>query len=124
MNQAKTPRRNLLFTYLMFIFGTALIVLNVFSTRYASKDVLGLISGTRYREKVFTEVVVTKNVKHGEAKPYGSQVVKTLNLDIYQPKDDPITKRPAIILVHGGGFVLGSKEYWNANGRFAENRGG
>lgn len=33
----------------------------------------------------------------------------SLQLDLYRPTPDDVTARPAVVLVHGGGFVSGSK---------------
>ena len=35
--------------------------------------------------------------------------MQTLKLDVYQPHGDTVTKRPAIVWVHGGGFKTGTK---------------
>jgi acetyl esterase/lipase len=35
--------------------------------------------------------------------------MQTLNMDIYQPYNDPMQARPFMVLVHGGSFLQGSK---------------
>lgn len=63
----------------------------------------------RYVTEIFSDIVVEKNIKYGNADN------KNLYLDIYQPKNDNIDKRPVLILVHGGGFVGGSKAVWGSD---------
>lgn len=95
------------------VFSLTIGILLLVNLSPSPKNVLGLQSGTRYKDIVFTDVVITKDIKYGSAIPYSKQTPKNLLLDIYQPKDDPIASRPVIVLVHGGGFVFGSKEYWS-----------
>lgn len=62
----------------------------------------------RYRDVVFANVTKTADVTYGSAPDYQGQTV-TLKLDVYRPAGDPVTTRPAIVWVHGGGFSGGSK---------------
>src|SRR3954471_18722279 len=62
----------------------------------------------RYRDPVFNAVTVTSNVTYGSAVNLSNETV-TLQLDEYQPTGDTVTKRPAIVWVHGGSFTGGSK---------------
>ena len=62
----------------------------------------------RYRDAVFTAVTTTSNVTYGSAVNQQGQTV-TLKLDVYRPSGDPVTSRPAIVWVHGGGFSGGSR---------------
>lgn len=55
----------------------------------------------RYRESVFSEVEVTSGVAYGTAPEHV--------LDVYAPKGDAMTARPALIWVHGGGFADGAR---------------
>lgn len=86
----------------------------------------------RYKEKIFDEVVIKKDVYYGNAKGYwDSYPVETetyleilengvlssitkkdldLRMDLYLPKGDTTTKRPLIMFIHGGGFYIGDKE--------------
>jgi len=62
----------------------------------------------RYRDEVFGEVTVTRDVPYGQAVDQTGATV-TLLLDLYEPAGDTVTARPAIIWVHGGAFRFGSK---------------
>jgi acetyl esterase/lipase len=64
----------------------------------------------RYREPVFTDVVVTRDVAYGSA-PGADGKQESLKLDLYQPKGDTATKRALAIFVHGGGFGSGDKSF-------------
>ena len=57
----------------------------------------------RYRDAVFTTVVTTSDITFGSAVNQQGQTV-TLKLDFYVPSGDTVTKRPAIVWVHGGSF--------------------
>jgi acetyl esterase/lipase len=62
----------------------------------------------RYRDPIFNGVTVTSNVTYGSAVNLSNQTV-TLQLDMYQPTGDTVTRRPAIVWVHGGSFTSGDK---------------
>lgn len=65
---------------------------------------------TRYQDHVFHSYAVTKNIKYGSAPRYKRTGNETLLLDIYTPpQTDTETKRPVIIWIHGGSFVIGDK---------------
>lgn len=64
----------------------------------------------RYIDLVFDNVKITKDVKYGL---YNGQ---SLLLDIYEPVGDTENLRPAIILVHGGGFTSGDKNSFAGSG--------
>jgi acetyl esterase/lipase len=53
-------------------------------------------------------VKVTTDVKYGEAINNSGKKINLL-LDVYQPVGDATTIKPAIILIHGGGFEGGDK---------------
>jgi acetyl esterase/lipase len=65
-------------------------------------------SPLRYRDQVFTGVSVTRDLQYGSAPDY-SGVPVALKLDLFQPTGDTLTKRPAVVWVHGGGFSGGDK---------------
>src|SRR5689334_10802023 len=62
----------------------------------------------RYRDAVFSDVTVTKDVTYGDALDQQGHDV-TLKLDMYAPTGDTATDRPAIVWVHGGSFCCGDK---------------
>ncbi len=62
----------------------------------------------RYRDAVFSNVTVTKDLVYGSAVDQNG-VTQSLKLDMYEPTGDAITQRPAIVWVHGGGFSGGNK---------------
>ncbi|CAL2080720.1 Peptidase_S9 domain-containing protein [Tenacibaculum sp. 190524A05c] len=60
------------------------------------------------------QVTVTKDITYAEGLSHqtinsSSSTVKELKLDAYVPNNSS-TNRPAVLLIHGGGFVGGSKE--------------
>ena len=66
-------------------------------------------AGTRYLDEVFTEIETTKDIVYGGAVGHDGQWQK-LRLDVHEPKDDTVAIRPAVVWVHGGYFIRGSKE--------------
>ncbi|WP_426572569.1 carboxylesterase family protein [Aquihabitans sp. McL0605] len=62
----------------------------------------------RYRDAVFSQVDVSKDVTYGHAADLTGKDV-SLELDVYQPHGDAVTARPAIVWVHGGSFKTGEK---------------
>ena len=62
----------------------------------------------RYRDPVFA-VQATNNVAYGSAVNRFTNLTETLRLDLYQPQGDAVAARPAVVIVHGGGFTGGDK---------------
>lgn len=62
----------------------------------------------RYYDNVFPGATVTRNVTYGAAPDYQG-AMSTLLLDVYQPEGDVETRRPMVMLIHGGGFTGGGK---------------
>jgi dipeptidyl aminopeptidase/acylaminoacyl peptidase len=62
----------------------------------------------RYRDQVFSNVSVAHDLTYGQAPDAEGDPVD-LELDLYQPTGDTVTRRPALIWVHGGGFTAGDK---------------
>lgn len=64
----------------------------------------------RYRDAVFTDVKVDKDITYLQQVPDGIKK-KYYLFDLYQPTADTATsqKRPLLIWMHGGGFKFGSK---------------
>ena len=63
----------------------------------------------RYRDAVFGNVTVQDNITYGQA-PDATGTVTPQMLDSYTPSGDTQTSRPAIVLVHGGGFRGGDRQ--------------
>lgn len=62
----------------------------------------------RYRDEVFSAVKVSRDLQYGQARNAEGKN-EILRLDLYQPEGDTALQRPAIVWIHGGGFVNGSK---------------
>lgn len=58
----------------------------------------------RYRDILFTSIEEHKNIR------YSKESGNSYTLDLFEPKEDVEKSRAAIIWIHGGGFVSGSKE--------------
>ena len=63
--------------------------------------------GGRYYRPIFTDAKVTSNVPYGSATT-AIGTTQQLLMDIYEPKDDTVKRRPLIIFAHQGGFLTGS----------------
>ena len=62
----------------------------------------------RYRDQVFSTVDVQHDLDYGSA-PDNSGTPVALKLDLYQPSGDTVTRRPAVVWIHGGSFTGGDK---------------
>ena len=62
----------------------------------------------RYRDPVFSSVAVSPGITYRSA-PDNSGNPVALELDLYQPTGDTVSRRPAVVWVHGGGFAVGDK---------------
>jgi dipeptidyl aminopeptidase/acylaminoacyl peptidase len=71
----------------------------------------------RYRDQVFSNVTVTKDLTYGSATGLDGNP-ETLKLDLYQPTGDTASQRPAILWIHGGGFTMGDKSSGAARATF------
>jgi len=64
--------------------------------------------GSRYIDDIFFEYKVTKGLKYGEGETiFGN--FKELSLDVYEPANDELSRRPVIILAFGGSFISGER---------------
>ncbi|MGE5944433.1 MAG: alpha/beta hydrolase [Flavobacteriales bacterium] len=61
------------------------------------------ISQTRYIDPVFDSI-------SSKTYTYSIKGKDTLKLDIYEPENDSLIKRPLFVIVHGGGFNSGTKD--------------
>lgn len=68
----------------------------------------GGCNSLRYTDTIFHQVKVTSGVYFGTATPYGALALpQDLYMDIYEPANDTLTKRPLIVFQFGGGFTIG-----------------
>lgn len=63
--------------------------------------------GTRYLGNVFTAVKKSTVVYAPTIDHQGASI--NLSMDVYEPEGDNLTKRPVVILAHGGSFVFGDR---------------
>jgi acetyl esterase/lipase len=63
----------------------------------------------RYRDEVFSSIKTTKDLQYGEAVNYKGEM-QDLLLDVHEPAGDTAKLRAAVVWVHGGYFIRGSKE--------------
>ena len=65
-------------------------------------------SPLRYRDQVFSNVTVSRDLQYGTAPDSQGNPV-ALKLDLYAPTGDTHADRPALVWVHGGSFSGGDK---------------
>ncbi len=80
----------------------------LFTSCKKNRDTPPPASGERYKEEIFTNVIVTKNIRYGQALNVQGQM-EDLYLDLYQPSGDVEVSRPVVIALHGGSFINGDK---------------
>jgi predicted esterase len=61
----------------------------------------------RYRDPVFANITQIASIQYGMAPDVNGNPV-ALMLDLYEPAQDRVTRRPAIVWVHGGGYCCGT----------------
>ncbi len=85
--------------------GLALSVRQSFAARHEIREALRHLDHDRPREREHS-VRVERNV------PFARAGGRTLRLDVHAPEDPagPHQRRPALVQVHGGGWVLGFKD--------------
>jgi acetyl esterase/lipase len=76
----------------------------------------------RYVEPVFTSVLESRNLPYGQAYDEHGEL-QTLYLDLFEPEGDTDPERPAIVLLHGGGFVSGNRTRVESWARYYALRG-
>ena len=65
---------------------------------------------TRYLEKITDDVKVTTALTYATLPGYDADHTETpLMLDVYEPANDTEKNRRAVLFVHGGGFVNGTR---------------
>jgi acetyl esterase/lipase len=68
---------------------------------------------TRYVDRIFPVATRSGPVRYATAPDLVSQQPVELQLEVLQPAGDRVTKRPAIVWVHSGGFRGGSRQGTN-----------
>jgi hypothetical protein len=86
---------------LLFAFGISL------AWNANAQTIIDCGSG-RYDSELFPDVTVQSDVIYGSNVDANGQTLQ-LKMDIYQPDGDTAAYRPAIVMVHGGSFIAGSK---------------
>jgi predicted esterase len=79
-------------------------------------------AGARYLDEVFGGYTTTKDVTYGAAVDYRGEL-QQLRLDVLEPAGDTAPLRAAVVWVHGGYFIEGSKEiswYQDAREQFVK----
>ena len=77
-------------------------------------------AGVRYRDLVFPAITTTKDIAYGQSVNVDG-VMQTHLLDVHEPAGDTAPSRAAVVWVHGGFFIEGSKEsYSTAWRQFAQ----
>lgn len=59
----------------------------------------------RYRDQIFPKLQTTPNIKYGINKLNTDGTRTWQAFDLYEPKDDTLSLRPWIVLIHGGAFT-------------------
>ncbi len=61
----------------------------------------------RYLDPITNQVFIYSQQVYANADPYGPFTNDELPMDIYVPLNDTLSKRPVIIFMHGGAFLVG-----------------
>ncbi len=79
------------------------LVLNILSGQVCTSE--------RYQKQVFQNIKVTTNLKYAEYPSGFPGINIDLELDFYEPapNDEYLGKRPLVIMLYGGAYVLGDK---------------
>jgi acetyl esterase/lipase len=92
----------------LLISGVLALAVFAASAVAPSATSVGAAVPVRYFDPVFTAVNTRSDIVYGHAVDQ-NDVRQALLLDLYTPRGDTLTSRPAIIWVHGGGFSGGDK---------------
>ncbi len=68
-----------------------------------------LAQTNRYKKEIFTQVRTETGITYAKNTNVYKQL-QDLQADVYYPANDADTKRPMVILMHGGGFLHGSRK--------------
>ena len=73
-------------------------------------SLVSLAQSERYCSAVFPEIKISDEIVYGHADRYdwwGEYKESPLVFKLYEPKSDTLTKRPLVLMVHGGVFLIG-----------------
>ncbi len=107
--------------YFKFFLFTLFVSLSfLIEAQYCSTDI-------RFTEKAYfntTQIDSVFDVTYGSVQTWDNQS-QNLKFDIYYPKDseDNLSKRPVIVIMHGGSFLVGDKSDWRLVTREFAKRG-
>ena len=93
--------KNILLSFLI-------IILSAYNSTYSQEDIN--CDGARYRYLIFDDFEKIEDVVYGSNIAANGSVVE-LEMDIYLPSEDTVTNRPAVIVAHGGFFLMGGNEF-------------
>lgn len=87
----------------------ALLVFILSTYTISAQTAEGCLVPQRYESQIFSNTTKS-TVKYGEnINPGRGGILEELYMDVYEPVSDTISKRPLILLAHGGSFQTGSK---------------
>ena len=78
------------------------------TARSRGVTVAPVAAAVRYRDKVFDDVTVTRDIDYRDTVDHDGTPV-SLTLDVYQPAHDQLRHRPVVVWMHSGGFTTRDK---------------
>jgi acetyl esterase/lipase len=99
----------------------ALCVAPLLALGGCGSDPVGVGDGGRFLDEIF-ETTTEEDLQYGAATDE-SGAEEALLLDLYQPVDDTMARRPAVVWIHGGSFQSGHKGQMAYYARGAARRG-
>ncbi|MFV0566477.1 MAG: alpha/beta hydrolase fold domain-containing protein [Flavobacteriaceae bacterium] len=109
---------------LLFLAISILFATSVFAQKRGDYKPYTIASTYEKLKKYYPEIVpieplVSANIKYNEDVVYKRTKTSKLKLDIYAPKsENKKTTYPAVLLIHGGGWLVGSKENERVMGQY------
>lgn len=103
----------------LFVIAAAFLLLAVNCRKSFYKEEVKsalLLSPERYRDSVFSSYIITYNQKYRDAPgDYHANdgMKQDLYLDFWEPAGDAAENRPCVIMMHGGGFAEGYRDWMN-----------
>lgn len=81
----------------------------IWSSSIKRVQVMEVTGPKMYLDQMFGAVTKTAGIEYSMAPAYKTKVATKMLLDIYEPVGDSRVNRPALILIHGGGFATGNR---------------